>query len=95
MAENEAPEKINNITELRVENIKGKDGNGTVDLRNDLFIADGNNIILDSTNGTQFGTLGTHKMGFYGKTPIALQTGVAVTDVAIHAALVNLGFITA
>ena len=34
-------------------------------------------------------------LGFLGTTPIALQTGVAVTDAAIHAALVALGLITA
>ncbi len=30
-------------------------------------------------------------VGFYGTAPIAKQTGVAVTDAAIHAALVALG----
>ncbi len=36
------------------------------------------------------------KLGFYsGTTPVALQTGVAVTSAGIHAALVNLGLITA
>jgi len=36
------------------------------------------------------------KLGFYGlATPIALQTGVAVDAAGIHAALVNLGLITA
>lgn len=34
-------------------------------------------------------------VGFYGTTPIALQTGVAVTAGGIHAALVALGLITA
>jgi hypothetical protein len=33
--------------------------------------------------------------GFYGTTPIAKQTGVAVTAAGIHAALVNLGLISA
>lgn len=33
--------------------------------------------------------------GFYGTAPIAQQTGVAVSAAAVHAALVNLGFITA
>ena len=40
-------------------------------------------------------SLGAGNVGFYGVTPVALQTGVAVTAVAIHAALVNLGLITA
>ena len=34
-------------------------------------------------------------VGFYGTAPVALQTGVAVTAAGIHAALVNLGLITA
>ncbi|MCP3880677.1 MAG: hypothetical protein GY701_20140 [Sulfitobacter sp.] len=34
-------------------------------------------------------------IGFYGTTPIAQQTGVAVSAAAIHAALVDLGLITA
>ena len=34
-------------------------------------------------------------LGFYGATPVALQTGVAVSAAGIHAALVNLGLITA
>ncbi len=34
-------------------------------------------------------------VGFYGTTPIAQQTGVAVSAAAIHTALVNLGLITA
>lgn len=39
---------------------------------------------------------GGGKLGFYGlATPIALQTGVAVDAASIHAALVNLGLITA
>jgi len=32
-------------------------------------------------------------VGFYGATPIAKQSGVAVTAAGIHAALVNLGLI--
>ena len=34
-------------------------------------------------------------VGFYGATPVAQQTGVAVDAAGIHAALVNLGLITA
>ncbi|KKL73159.1 hypothetical protein LCGC14_2077700, partial [marine sediment metagenome] len=34
-------------------------------------------------------------VGFYGTTAVALQTGVAVSAIGIHAALVNLGLITA
>jgi len=35
------------------------------------------------------------ELGFYGTAAIAQQTGVAVTDAGIHAALVALGLITA
>lgn len=38
---------------------------------------------------------GDDTLGFYGTSPIAKQAGVAVTAVAIHAALVNLGLIAA
>lgn len=34
-------------------------------------------------------------LGFYNATPVALQTGVAVSAAGVHAALVNLGLITA
>jgi hypothetical protein len=34
-------------------------------------------------------------VGFYGTTPVAKQTGVAVSAAGIHAALVNLGLIGA
>ena len=34
------------------------------------------------------------EVGFYGTTPIALQTGVAVSAAGVHAALVALGLIT-
>ena len=35
------------------------------------------------------------KIGFYAATPVTLQTGVSVDAAGIHAALVNLGLITA
>ncbi len=41
------------------------------------------------------GTSTTPSIGFYNTTPITQQTGVAVNSTAIHAALVNLGLITA
>jgi hypothetical protein len=50
-----------------------------------------------STSLTVTGNLSvdTTKIGFYGTTKIVQQTGVAVTAAGIHAALVNLGLITA
>lgn len=38
---------------------------------------------------------GVALLGFYGADPVAQQTGVAVSAAGIHAALVNLGLITA
>ena len=50
------------------------------------------NVIVDATrDGLQF--LG--RVGFYGTTPVARPTGVAITAAGIHAALVTLGMITA
>ena len=47
-----------------------------------------------AASGVRLGAAGG-RVGFYGTTPIALQTGVAVTAAGIHAALVALGLITA
>lgn len=49
----------------------------------------------DSIAGLIATDAGIDGLGFYGATPVAQQTGVAVTAAAIHAALVNLGLITA
>lgn len=53
-------------------------------------------LTLGGTNatGVRVGASGKN-LGFYATTPIALQTGVAVTAGGIHAALVALGLITA
>lgn len=47
-----------------------------------------------AASGVRLGAAGG-RVGFYGTTPIALQTGVAVTAAGLHAALVSLGLITA
>ena len=54
-------------------------------------------LIYETTSGaggTRLGKTGG-KIGFYGTTPIALQTGVAVTAAGVHAACVALGLFTA
>lgn len=51
-------------------------------------------MLLDAPNLT-VGQGGSDKVGFNGATPIVKPTGVAVTAAAIHAALVNLGLISA
>lgn len=50
-----------------------------------VFAAGGVNIVANPAQA----------IGFYGQSPVARQTGVAVTAAAIHASLVNLGLITA
>jgi hypothetical protein len=65
----------------------------------------GSPLILASVNGTtlltetgtgavRLGATGD-SIGFYGTTPVALQTGVAVTDQGLHDACVALGLFTA
>lgn len=60
-----------------------------------LTAADAVNLALGTTTGTKFGTATSQKLAFYNATPIVQQTAVAVTAAGIHAALVNLGLITA
>jgi len=63
-------------------------GRGGVDRLN--LIAGGVTCMsVEETGGS------TPQIGFYATAPISLQTGVAVTEAGIHAALVNLGLITA
>lgn len=70
-------------------------GSGCVDtlLVGNWFEADVGTLIDDS--GTRTTTIQADKLGFFGAAPTAQQTGVAVSAAAIHAALVNLGLITA
>lgn len=51
--------------------------------------------LVITTDSIQIGSQTTDDVGFMGTTPIPKQTGVAVTAAAIHAALVNLGLISA
>jgi streptogramin lyase len=60
-----------------------------------LYDAAGNILLTETgTAAVRLGATGG-SLGFYGTTPIALQTGVAVSAAGIHAALVALGLITA
>lgn len=60
-----------------------------------LTMGDGRNFVFNTTTGTKIGTGTSQKLAFYNATPIAQQTGVAVTAAGVHAALVSLGLITA
>lgn len=60
-----------------------------------IQLFDGRNVQVGVSTGTKFATSATQKIGFYGTTPVAQQTGVAATAGAIRTALINLGLITA
>lgn len=78
-------------------------GDTIITLRTDTFLQIHHKVImdpainfeLDTVTGTKFGTAASEKLAFYGATPIVKQTGVAVDAAGIHAALVNLGLISA
>jgi hypothetical protein len=59
-----------------------------------LTYGESTGLTLQSSGAAYFVVTPTG-VGFYGIAPVAQQTGVAVTAAAIHAALVNLGLITA
>lgn len=72
--------------------------NGTRRLRvgtSGLVFEDGFNIFFDTTTGTKIGTATNQKLGFFDATPVTQRQGVAVSAAGIHAALVELGLITA
>lgn len=68
-----------NVAEIGTE----KGGTGTLrDLRllgqlRSFTIADGNNIVLNTTTGTKIGTATTQKLGFYNATPVVQGASVA------------------
>ncbi len=58
--------------------------------------ADAVNMVAGGLNCIEARETGSAaQVGFYGTTPVSQQTGVAVSAAGIHAALVNLGLITA
>lgn len=59
-----------------------------------VFQCGGDNLVLYGNGGVRMADTGKN-IGFYGTTPIAKQTGVAVSAAGIHAALVALGLIAA
>lgn len=56
------------------------------------YYPDGANLMFGQTTGSKIG-LATDKIGFFGASPIAKPTGVAVSAAGVHAALVSLGLI--
>lgn len=75
------------ITKMTMDSIKQPGPDNTLMLKiNDVAGR------LSGTGDAQLGGA-ADSLGFYGTTPIAKQTGVAVTVGAVHAALVALGLI--
>jgi len=73
---------------------ESQDGQGAGEKGLQKFGDDDGRTVLQGTN-IYIGTGTGKKIGFYNATPVAQQTGVPVTAEGIHAALVNLGLITA
>ncbi len=60
-----------------------------------LYDAAGNQVLVETGTKALRIVAADGSLGFYGTTPIALQTGVAVTAGGVHAACVALGLFTA
>ena len=59
-----------------------------LELTEDLTLADGVDIIVDTTTGTKIGTGATQKLGFYGATPVVRQSHIAnITTTATSGSL--------
>lgn len=55
----------------------------TIGTTGDLTIADGKNVVLNTTTGTKIGTATTQKLGFFNAAPVVQPTAVAdATDAA-------------
>ena len=70
-------------------------GGGPVAIGMDIETKGTGELRLQPGNVDAIRLSNTPGLGFFGTAPVARPTGVAVTDAAIHAALVTLGLITA
>ena len=71
----------------------------------DVQLADGKNLVVNSTTGTKIGTAATQKLGFFNATPVVRPAGIgaAATDLAtvitlannLRTALIALGLVAA
>ena len=48
----------------------------------DITLADGTDLILDTTNGSMIGTAAAQKLGFHGATPVVQNSGWTLTNIA-------------
>ena len=62
------------------------DFNNVKTFNENVTIADGKNIVLNTTTGTKIGTATTQKLGFFNATPVAQQATIADAAVAQAAA---------
>lgn len=90
-------EAYHSFNEIRVDRLRDKSNNGAgfLNIDTQINVGNGKDFTFATTTGSKIGTGTNQKIGFYNATPVAQQTGVAVSAAAIHAALVNLGLITA
>lgn len=72
----------------------GNQAYGTLAGSQDVSTGHGRTLGAESGNAVRVDG-GSGRVGFYGGSPVAKQTGVAISAAGIHAALVNLGLITA
>jgi len=78
-----------------IRGINRANGNNQYSIYNGNLLEYGLGGSGDTINGPIVTESNTNKLGFFGADPVAQQTGVAVSAAGIHAALVNLGLITA
>ena len=70
------------------------DSTGLLTAKSGLALTDATDITIGTSTGSKIGQ-SSSKLGFFGATPAAKPTGVAVSAAAVHAALVTLGLIAA
>ena len=82
------------VKELLVSNIDGGGGGVDIDVKEDLALAEGKNIVTGTTTGSRFSTTASQKIAFHGSTPIVqavLATSASNSDIVT--ALQNLGLV--
>ena len=82
------------VKELLVSSIDNGGGSVDIDVKEDLALAEGKNIVTGTTTGSRFSTSDSQKIGFHGVTPIVravLATGSSNDQ--IITALQNLGLV--
>lgn len=70
------------------------DSTGLLTAKSGLALTDATDITIGTSTGSKIGQ-SSSKLGFFGATPAAKPTGVAVSAAAVHEALVTLGLIAA